>query len=198
MTDQLDALKQMTDAQAAQVRAAMLESGQLPPPAHLPTLSAAQMPASLDALRDALSGNAMAWGQRAPDGSALAHFAHGLLYAGVMLNSCRTLDPAPHHALAVFTTWAAGFARDVLDQAGVSEGVIDEALGSPVLSPQLLAALPDNMARGAAGAALGVFCAAAHSYTYLDPDHLMTLLALAGREVAGPDFIPSKGEGLRA
>lgn len=198
MTDQLDALKQMTDAQARDIRAQMLDAGQLPPPPGAVTLDRAKLPASLDALRDALSGHAMAWGQRAPDGSPVAHYSNGLLYAGVMLQSCRALDRDPAAVLALFATWAAMFARDVLEHHGVSEGDIEHALEHSELSTALLDRLGDPMARGAAGAALAVFYAAAASTAELDPGHALKLFAAAGHALAGADFMPSTGEGLRA
>lgn len=180
--DQLDACCQQ---QAREFLGMMRAGGHLPPPAHLPTLSAAQLAPSLNTLGDTLTGQALAWEKLAPSAPAVRHYSNGLLYCGLMLAQLHRLAPDPLHALTAFSTWAASFMRDVLTENGYSEGEAVRAVDDLDSGPaQLLAALgrlPDDRARGAFMAAYSSSHAGPHALTVSgSPEALGAYFTAAG------------------
>lgn len=192
----LDQLKAMTDAQALDLTAQLTAAGQLPPPPSLTTLTAAQHARNLDQLGAALGGHALAWGQVAPSGSSAAHYSNGLLYAAVMLRSIHVLNPHPLNALTVFTTWAASFTRDVLDETGQG-GSADSVLED---GPQLiLPSITGERDRGALMAAHSAFMLGTWGVVMeMTDSEVNQLLALAGAVIAPHLDPPSPGPGMRA
>lgn len=195
----LDELARMTDAQAAELRASMLRTGQFPPPASLPALPTEQLRVSLGDLTAALTGQALVWEQVGGDVPRLSHFANGLIYAGSMLRSFRELDASPLNVFTMFTTWALSFTRNVLEESGhrsaQSDALLEElGVNAPQL-PQVLNTLPHDLARGSFMAALSVFHAAAHAMSCVDAEALHDYFISAGRDLAGPDWRPPFGPG---
>jgi hypothetical protein len=199
VTRSLDELMTMTDAQARELRAVMLSTGQLPPPAELITLSPEELGASVEQLVDVLGGQALAWAEMDSAPPSVKHFSNGLIYAGSMLRSCRQLDPAPLNVLAIFTTWAASFTREVLQDCGYSaaqtDAVFDDLGVRGEQLRQVLDTLPHDMARGGFMAAVSAFHASAHSMSEADPEALHGYFVAAGRDLAGPNWRPPAAPG---
>ncbi|WP_291432611.1 hypothetical protein [Deinococcus sp.] len=197
-----DKLRAQTDAQALEIRAQLIRRGHLPPPPETVTLSREQVPASLEALKEALVSCALTWGQVAAPGSTVFHYANGLFYCGAMLASCEQVERDPSSVLAMFAAWAAGFVCQVLEDCGQTKAQAGAALDHlgehPAAITGMLEALPHDMARGAFIAALCVFQAAVLSTAQCDPAPLYTLFSEAGQALTEPDLTPRTGEGLRA
>ena len=185
-----EALRRVSTGQARELLAQMLSAGQLPVPPELNTATPEQVAASLTALGAVLSEQAAAWGQNVEEGSAEGFFSHALTCAGEVFTSVLDLGRSPLDSLAVFATWAAAFMRELLETEGLDPAPMLSATESgtfgEVLSLGVLLRLPDDRARGAFMAGLGVYYAAADALAVSSsPDDLRAFILLAGASLAG-------------